>query len=131
MPATRTSRSSSSSLSSFSISPRRQILTGPMNLTFSEFLALFENDDDYKQLMVTIFERHDFILKTNAMQHVAELIRRLQNEIDEQRDYIWLIFIEMERAGLHELLNQDYKQTGVRGLYIGIVIRLCTPSPPL
>ena len=131
MPATRTSRSSSSSLSSFSISPRRQILAGPMNLTFSEFLALFENDDDYKQLMVTIFERHDFILKTNAMQHVAELIRRLQNEINKQRDYIWLIFIEMERAGLHELLNQDYKQTGVRGLYIGIVICLCTPSPPL
>ena len=66
MPATRTSRSSSS-LSSFSISPRRQILSGPMNLTFSEFLGLFENDDDYEQLMVTLFERHDFILKMNAI----------------------------------------------------------------
>ena len=95
MPATRTSHSSSS-LSSFSISPRRQILTGPTNLTFSEFLALFENDDDYEQLMVTLFERHDFILKTNAMRHVAELIRRFQDEIDEQRDYIRSIFIEME-----------------------------------
>ena len=62
--------------------------------------------------MVTLFERHDFILKTNAMRHVAELIRRFQDEIDEQRDYIQSIFIEMERAGLHELLNQDYKQTG-------------------
>ena len=87
MPATRMSRSSSS-LSSFSISPRRQILAGPTNLTFSEFLALFENDDDYEQLMVTLFERHDFILKTNAMRHVAELIRRFQDKIDEQRDYI-------------------------------------------
>ena len=95
MPATCTS-CSSSSLSSFSISPRQQILTGPMNFTFSEFLALFENDDDYKQLMVTIFERHDFILKTNAMRHVAELIRRFQDEINEQRDYIRSIFIEME-----------------------------------
>ena len=67
MPATHTSCSSSSSLSSFSISPCRQILSGLTNLTFSEFLALFENNDDYKQLMVTLFERHDFILKTNTM----------------------------------------------------------------
>ena len=88
MPATRTLRSSSSSLSSFSISPRRQILAGPTNFTFSEFLALFENNNDYEQLMVTLFERHDFILKTNVMRHVAELIRRFQDEIDEQRDYI-------------------------------------------
>ena len=110
MPATRTSRSSSS-LSSFSISPRQQILAGSMNLTFSEFLALFENNDDYEQLMVTLFERHDFILKTNAMRQVAELIRRFQDEIDEQWDYIRSIFIEMERAGLHELLNLDYKRT--------------------
>ena len=75
MPATHTSRSSSSSLSSFSISPCQQILAGPTNLTFSEFLALFENNDDYKQLMVTLFERHNFILKTNVMRHMAELIR--------------------------------------------------------
>ena len=112
MPATCTSRSSSSSLSSFSISPRRHILSGPTNLTFSEFLALFKNDNDYKQLMVTLFERHDFILKTNTIQHVAKLIRCFQDEIDEQRDYIWSMFIEMERAGIHELLNQDYKWTG-------------------
>ena len=111
MPATRTSRSSSSSLSSFSISPHRQILAGPMNLTFSEFLALFENNNDYEQLMVTLFKRHNFILKTNVMRHMAKLIRQLQDKIDEQWDYIRSIFIEMERAGPHELLNQDYKQT--------------------
>ena len=62
--------------------------------------------------MVTIFEQHDFILKTNAMRHVAELIRRFQDKIDKQRDYIRSLFIEMERVGLHELLNQDYKRTG-------------------
>ena len=112
MPATQTSRSSSSSLSSFSISPWRQILSGSTNLTFSEFLALFKNDDDYKQLMVTLFERHNFILKTNAMWHVAELIRCFQDEIDEQQDYIRSIFIKMERAGIHKLLNLDYKRTG-------------------
>ena len=113
MPATCTSHSSSSSLSSFSISPRRQILDGPTNLTFSEFLALFEDNNNYKQLVVTLFERHDFIIKTNAMWHVAKLIRCFQDKIDEQQDYIQSIFIEMERAGLHELLNQDYKQ--IRG----------------
>ena len=48
MPATHTLCSPSSSLSSFSISPRRQILSGLTNLTFSESLALFENNDDYK-----------------------------------------------------------------------------------
>ena len=41
---------------------------------------------------------------------MAELIRQFQDEIDEQWDYIRSIFIEMERAGIHELLNQDYKQ---------------------
>ena len=46
------------------------------------------------------------------MWHVAELIRQFQDKIDEQWDYIQSIFIEMERAGLHELLNQDYKRTG-------------------
>ena len=111
MPATCT-LCSSSSLSSFSISPHRQILSGPTNLTFSEFLALFENDDDYKWLMVTLFEWHNFILKTNAMRHVAKLIRCFQDKIDEQQDYIRSIFTEMEWAGIHELLNQDYKQTG-------------------
>ena len=34
------------------------MLSGPTNLTFSEFLGLFENKDDYKQLMVTLFEQH-------------------------------------------------------------------------
>ena len=111
MPATRTSHSSSS-LSSFSISPCQKILSEPTNLTFFEFLALFKNDDNYEWLMVTLFERHNFILKTNAMWHVAELIRRFQDEIDEQWDYIRSIFIEMGRAGIHELLNQDYRWTG-------------------
>ena len=40
---------------------------------------------------------------------MAELIRRFQDKIDEQRDYIRSIFIEMEQAGIHELLNQDYR----------------------
>ena len=45
------------------------------------------------------------------MRHMAELIRCFQDEIDKQRDYIRSIFTEMEQAGIHELLNQNYKQT--------------------
>ena len=102
------------------------------NLTFSEFLALFENDDDYEQLMVTLFEQHDFILKTNAMWHVAKLIRHFQDKIDEQRDYIWSIFVEMEWAGLHELLNLDYKQTGGTSCWqwwVCFTLTTCSSSP--
>ena len=47
------------------------------------------------------------------MQHMAKLIRHFQDNINEQWDYIQSIFIEMEQAGLHKLLNQDYKQ--IRG----------------
>ena len=38
--------------------------------------------------MVTLFEQHNFILKTNTMRHVAKLIRCFEDEIDEQCDYI-------------------------------------------
>ena len=46
------------------------------------------------------------------MQHMAKLIRHFQDNINKQWDYIQSIFIEMERAGLHKLLNQDYKWIG-------------------
>ena len=83
MPASR-----SSSLSSYSVSPRRLFLTGSPHLSFSDYHEQFETDDNYKELMITLFERHDFILKTNSMQHITQLIRRFQDEIDEQWDYL-------------------------------------------
>ena len=55
--------------------------------------------------MVTLFEQHNFILKTNSMRHITELIKRFQDKIDKQRDYL---FEEMERGGLHQLLDKDY-----------------------
>ena len=42
---------------------------------------------------------------------MAKLFRCFQDEINKQWDYIRSIFIEMEWAGIHKLLNQDYKQT--------------------
>ena len=74
MPASRTSRSSSS-LSSFSISPRQQFLNKPTRFSLSEFVDQFSDDIDFEQLMSTIFDRNDFILKTTAMRHIAQLIK--------------------------------------------------------
>ena len=62
MPATR----SSSSLSSFSI-PSRQPSPDLFKFSFSEFLNQFDNEETYDELMVTLFEQHDFILKTNSI----------------------------------------------------------------
>ena len=98
----------SSSLSSYLISPWRLFLAGSSHLSFSDYLEQFKTDDDYEELMITLFERHDFILKTNSMRHIAKLIRRFQDKINEQRDYLRSLFEEMERGGLHQLLDKDY-----------------------
>jgi hypothetical protein len=107
MPASRTS---SSSLSSYSMSSRRRTLYGSSNMSFTEYLEHFENEEEFTGLMVSLFERHDFILKTNQMRHGSSTIERLQNEIDEQRRHIYQLFVEMERGGLHEILNKDYER---------------------
>src|ERR1700684_3985247 len=107
MPASRTS---SSSLSSYSMSSRRRTLHDSSNISFTEYLERFESEEEFTGLMVSLFERHNFILKTNQMRHGASTIERLQNEIDEQRQHIHQLFVEMERGGLHEILNKDYKR---------------------
>ena len=106
MPAT---RSSSSSLSSFSI-PSRRPSPDLFKFSFSEFLDRLDTDETVDELMVTLFERHDFILKTNSIRHIAQTIRRLQNEIDNQQKYMRALFEEMEGGGLHQLLGQDFRR---------------------
>ena len=106
MPAT---RSSSSSLSSFSI-PSRRPSPELFKFSFTEFLDRLNTDETVDKLMVTLFERHDFILKTNSIRHTAQTVQRLQDEIDKQQKYMRLLFEEMERSGLQQLLEQDFKQ---------------------
>ena len=106
MPAT---RSSSSSLSSFSI-PSRRPSPDLFKFSFSEFLERFDTDDTYDELMVTLFECHNFILKTNSTRHTAQTIRRLQDEIDKQQKYMRMLFEEMEGSGLQQLLGQDFRR---------------------
>ena len=106
MPAT---RSSSSSLSSFSI-PSRRPSPDLFKFSFSEFLDRLDTDETIDELMVTLFERHDFILKTNSIRHTAQTVRRLQDEIDNQQKYMRTLFEEMERSGLQQLLGQDFRR---------------------
>ena len=107
MPATRAS--SSSSLSSFSI-PSRRPSPDLFKFSFTEFLDRLDTDNTYDELMVTLFERHDFILKTNSIRHTARLVQRLQDEIDNQQKYMRTLFEEMEGSGLQQLLGQDFRQ---------------------
>ena len=106
MPATQSSHSSSS-LSSFSISPW-WLSIGLPHISFSDFLEQVMNNNNYKELMTMLFEQHNFILKTNSIQHITQLIKRLQNEVDAQQQYIQELYKEMEWGGLHELLKKDY-----------------------
>ena len=106
MPAT---RSSSSSLSSFSIPSHRQS-PNLFKFSFSEFLEQFDTDDTYDELMVTLFEHHDFILKTNSIRHTARLVQCLQDEINNQQKYMRTLFEEMEGSGLQQLLGQDFRR---------------------
>ena len=105
MPAT---RSSSSSLSSFSI-PSQWQSPELFKLSFTEFLEWFDTDETYDELMVTLFERHNFILKTNSIWHTARLVQCLQDEVDNQQKYMQSLFEEMEGSGLQQLLGQDFK----------------------
>ena len=72
------------------------------------FLWQVMNDNSYKELMTTLFKQHDFILKTNSIWHITQLIEQLQNEVDVQQQYIQELYEEMEQGGLHELLKKDY-----------------------
>ena len=105
MPATH----SSSSLSSFSI-PSQRPSPDLFKFSFSEFLERFDDDKTYDELMVTLFEQHNFILKTNSIRHTAQLVRRLQDEIDNQEKYMRTLFQEMEGSGLQQLLGQDFRR---------------------
>ena len=79
-----------------------------MPMTFSEYLEQFETLDTYEDLMVTIFERQDLILKTNKLKHLAGMVKRFQNEISALQEYMQEYFDTMEAGRLHQLLKKQY-----------------------
>ena len=82
--------------------------TDTMLMTFSEYLELFETDDSYTNLMVTLFERQDLIIKTNEMKHLAGMVKRFQNEMSHLQEYMQESFDTMEAGGLHQLLRKQF-----------------------
>ena len=109
MPAYWTSSSSSSSLSSYSGgSSRKMQAIDTMLMTFSEYLEQFESNNAYTNLMVTLFERQDLIIKKNEMKHLAGMVEHFQNEISHLQEYIQEYFDTMEAGGLHQLLKKRF-----------------------
>ena len=82
--------------------------TDTMLMTFSEYLELFETDDSYTDLMVTLFERQDLIIKTNEMKHLVGMVEHFQNEISHLPEYMQESFDTMEAGGLHQLLKKQF-----------------------
>ena len=105
MPAYRSSSSSSDSSSGY---PRRSTPAPSIHITFFEYLRQFENDDLYEELMVAVFGRQDLIMKTNEIKHLAKLVQRLQDEANEQQDYMLEIFNTMKNEGLDRILGKKY-----------------------
>ena len=77
-------------------------------MTFSEYLELFETDDSYNDLMVTLFEWQDLIIKTNEMKHLAGMVEQFQNEISHLQEYMQESFDTMEAGRLHQLLKKQF-----------------------
>ena len=98
MPAYRnTSPSSSDSSSGY---PCCSVPNGSPCITFFEYLRQFEDDDSFTHLMVTLFGRQDLIEKTNEIKHLAKLVQRLQDEANEQQDYMIGLFDATKAVGL-------------------------------
>ena len=113
MPAYCTSSSSSSPLSSYSGGSTQYMqTTDTMLMTFSKYLELFETDDSYTDLMVTLFEHQDLIIKTNKMKHLAGMVEQFQNEISHLQEYMQESFDTLEAGGLHQLLKKWFIRWG-------------------
>ena len=96
MPAYRIS-SSSSSLSSYSGGSTCYMQeNNTMLMTFSVYLELFKTNDSYTDLMVTLFERQDLIIKTNKMKHLAGMVEHFQNKISHLQEYMQESFDTMD-----------------------------------
>ena len=105
MPAARSSRSASSFSSD---SNRRLDAIESPNFTFNDYVKLFDDDDAFYALQVALFERQDLSVKTHEIKHLISLIQRLQDEINQQQEYVDEIFDGMEAAGLHQILKKHF-----------------------
>ena len=102
--------SSSSPFSSSSASFQQLALVESSNISFLDYVKLLDNKDSFDALKVALFERQDLVVKTNEMKHLAPLIEQLQDEVNQQQEYIEEIFNGMEAAGLHQIIKKHFVQ---------------------
>ena len=108
MPAHRSPSSSLSSFSSSSDSQHQPFSVESPNFTFLDFIKLFNSDDSFTALQSALFEREDFITKTNEIKYLATLVERLQDEANRQQEHIEEMFNDMEVKGLHQILRKHF-----------------------
>ena len=59
---------------------QRLALTGSLNISFLDYIKLFDNNDSFDTLKAALFGRQDLIVKTNELKHLAPLVEQLQDE---------------------------------------------------
>ena len=99
-----------SSSNSFSRYHRCSAPIPSIQISFFEYLRQFKTNNSFTNLMTTIFGRQDLITKTNEIKHLAKLVQQLQDEANEQQDYMIGIFNTMKAAGLDQVLGKKYVQ---------------------
>ena len=108
MPAYRSS--SPSLFSSVSDSSQRQDLIGSPNVSFIDYIKLFNNNNSFTALQVALYKRQDLAIKTNEMKYLAELVEQLQDKANRQQEHIEEMFNSMETAGIHQILKKHFVQ---------------------
>ena len=106
MPAYRSS--SLSPFSSSSDTSQQLASIGSFNVSFLDYIKLFNDDNSFSALQVALFKRQDLIVKTSEMKHLALLVERLQDEANRQQEHMEEIFNCMETAGLHRILKKHF-----------------------
>ena len=123
MPAYRSS--SPSPFSSVSDSSQRQVSIGSPNVSFIDYIKLFNNNNSFSVLQVALFKWQDLAIKTNEMKYLAELVKRLQDEANRQQEHIEEMFNSMETAGLHQILKKHFiRDNGVLRTRRGVEFNL-------
>ena len=123
MPAYRSS--SLSPFSSVSDSSQQQVSIGSPNVSFIDYIKLFNNNDSFSALQVALFEWQDLAIKTNEMKYLAELVKWLQDEANRQQEHIEEMFNSMETTGLHQILKKHLvRNNGVLRTWRGVEFNL-------
>ena len=100
--------SSPSPFSSSSDTSQWPTSIGSLNVSFLDYIKLFNDDNSFSALQAALFEWQDLIVKTSEMKHLALLVEQLQDEANQQQEHMEEIFNCMKAAGLHWTLKKHF-----------------------